>query len=97
VHEKSVFGDRGRVLRMQSSEPNIVERVAVTFYNLMRQIYVEQVWRQNEQQPMTKPSQDRKTAQLGHIRSAFSRISDALSSKHGLPLLLLTYTITLFV
>ena len=82
---------------MQSSEPSIVERVAATFYNLMRQIYVEQVWRQNEQQPTTNASQDRKKTELGHIRSAFSRISDALSSKHGLPLLLLTYTITLFV
>jgi hypothetical protein len=82
---------------MQSSEPSIVERVAATFYNLMRQIYVEQVWRQNEQQPTTNPSQDRKKPELGHIRSAFSRISDALSSKYCLPLFLLTYTITLYV
>ena len=81
---------------MQSTEPSIVGRVAATFYKLMRQIYVEQVWRQNEQSA-TNPSQDRKKTELGHIRSAFSRISDALSSKHGLPLLLLTYTITLFV
>jgi hypothetical protein len=81
---------------MQSSEPSIVERVAATFYKLMRQTYVEQVWRQDEQ-PTTNPYQDRKKTELGHIRSIVSRISEALSSKHGLPLLLLTYTITLFV
>ena len=75
---------------MQSSEPSIVERMAATFYNLMRQIYVEQIWRQNEQQPT-------KTTELGHIRSAFSRISEALSSKYCLALLLLTHTITPFV
>jgi len=58
---------------MQRTEPSIVERVAATFYKLMRQIYVEQVWRQNEQ-PTTNPSQDRQKTELGHIRSAFSRI-----------------------
>jgi hypothetical protein len=34
---------------MPKTEPNFLERVVETFYNVMRQIYVEQVWRQNGQ------------------------------------------------
>jgi hypothetical protein len=34
---------------MQSTEPRIIEAVAEKFYELMRQIYVEQVWRRNGQ------------------------------------------------
>jgi hypothetical protein len=63
---------------MQSIDPHILEPVAETFYKLMRQIYVEQVWRQSEQSA-TNPSQDRQKTELGLIRSAFLALSNALS------------------
>ena len=44
---------------MHSTEPRIIKSVAATFYELMRQIYLEQVWRQN-QQSATNPAGDRK-------------------------------------
>jgi hypothetical protein len=33
----------------------MIEPVAETFYKLMRQIYVEQVWRQNERERRIRP------------------------------------------
>jgi hypothetical protein len=44
---------------MHTTEPRIIRAVAATFYKLMRQIYLEQVWRQNEPSG-TNPAGDRK-------------------------------------
>jgi hypothetical protein len=63
---------------MQSTEPRTIEPVAQTFYELMRQIYVEQVWRQNEQSAKNS-SGDQKKTELSHIRSAFLALSGARS------------------
>jgi hypothetical protein len=52
-----VFGDKGQT--MHSTEARIIKSVAATFYELMRQIYLEQVWRQN-QQSATNRAGDRK-------------------------------------
>jgi hypothetical protein len=43
-----------------------VKRVTEMFYELMRQIYLEQVWRQNEQS-WTNPAGDRKEDLPRHI------------------------------
>jgi hypothetical protein len=48
-----------RGLTIQSTEPRTIKPVAETFNKLMRQIYVEQVWRQNKQSG-TNPAGDRK-------------------------------------
>jgi hypothetical protein len=42
------FGDRGGV-QVQRVERHAIEPVVESFYRLMRQIYVEQVWRESEQ------------------------------------------------
>ena len=51
---------------MQSTEPRTVEPMAAAFYKLMWQIYVEQVWRHNEQAP-TNPSQQRSKTEPGNV------------------------------
>ena len=65
---------------MHSTEPRILEPPEPppeTFYKLMRQIYVEQVWRQ--EQSATNSSGDHKKTELSHIRSVFLALSGARS------------------
>jgi hypothetical protein len=55
---------------MQKSEPRFVERVIGTFYKVMRQIYVEQVWRKNgkssdESVVIQRSIEDRTGSQFG--------------------------------
>jgi hypothetical protein len=59
---------------MQSTEPRIIKRAAATFYELMRQIYVEQVWRQNEQSG-TDPAGDRRKTELHHNRAESPKLA----------------------
>jgi hypothetical protein len=68
---------------MHSTEPRIIKPVAATFYELMRQIYLEQVWRQNEESG-TNPAGDRKedlvTLHPGGIAEARSLRSSSMAA-----------------
>ena len=62
---------------MQSTELRMIEPVAETFYTLMRQIYVEQVWRQNGR-GAANPSRDREKSERRDTRSAFLALNGGL-------------------
>ena len=55
----------------------MIEPVAETFYTLMRQIYVEQVWRQNGR-GAANPSRDREKSERRDTRSAFLALNGGL-------------------
>ena len=70
------FGDRGGV-QVQRVERHAIEPVVESFYRLMRQIYVEQVWRQNGR-GAANPSRDREKSERRDTRSAFLALNGGL-------------------